>query len=101
MAFLFQLIVALVSLLLAFALWHRGMPPVIARRGRMQGMATWAEGMALAIFGGLFLTAALADRPPAPMHVLGQLCLIASGLAHLRYTVQLGAQRWTCRKIGE
>lgn len=100
MAFTIHLLVAIVSLLLAFALWHRAMPPLIANRGRLRAMATWAQGMALSIFGGLFLSAALADVPLSPMMVLGQLCLIGSGCAQLHRSGQLGPQRWTtCPKV--
>lgn len=95
MAFMIQLLVAITSLLLAFALWHRAMPPVIAMRGRLRAMATWALGMALSIYGGLFLTAALSDAPLHPMMLLGQLCLIGSGCVHLHRTTELGPQRWT------
>lgn len=97
--FYVQMLVALVSMALAFALWHRGMPPVIAARGRLQAMATWAEGMALAIFGGVFLTNSLADQPIAPLPLFGQLCLIVSAAVHLIRAINLGPQRWVTPKV--
>ena len=95
MSFLIQLLVAIASLLLAFVLWNRAMPRVIAAHGRMRAMATWAQGMALSVYGGLFLSSALADAPMSTMMLIGQLCLIASGGAHLHRTTELGSQSWT------
>lgn len=92
--FYVQMLVAVLSMALGFALWHRGMPPVIAARGRLQAMATWAEGMALAVFGGVFLTNAMADQPISALPLFGQLCLIASAAAHLIRATNLGPQRW-------
>jgi len=95
MDLLIQLLVATASLLLAFALWYRAMPRVIAARGRMRAMATWAQGMALSVYGGMFLSAALADVAVPTMMLIGQLCLIASGCTHLHRTTELSSQSWT------
>lgn len=94
LAFYVQMLVAVVSMALGFAMWHRGMPPVIAMRGRLQAMATWAEGMALALFGSMFLARALADNPVSFLPLCGQLCLIFAAAGHLRRTLELGQQRW-------
>lgn len=96
MIFAMQFLIASLSFMLAFALWYRAIPPVIAMRGRWHALAVWAQGMALAIFGSAFLGLALADDSGGPLLITAQLCLMASAAAQLRRARGMGTQRWSC-----
>lgn len=89
-----HLATALVYASLAWAIWWWAMPPMIVKRGRLQGLRSCLLGMAMACFVSGKLELSMADAPIRWAFAAGDLCLIGYGLAHVFRARSLGPFTW-------